>query len=146
MRNWNRFPKKLWMLYPWKHMRPSWMGIWATWCSVWHPSQWWWEVRTRWSLRSFQLKPFYDYNAGFHVFRKEGTGRALLMLWELPWHPCCLQRNRGCEGWASKKTPNCCDRPTLHLFLCLLVMPWDPGATRALSIMTLLTLDQVWVR
>ena len=30
VRHWNRLPERLWMLPPWKHLRPCWMGLWAT--------------------------------------------------------------------------------------------------------------------
>ena len=30
VRHWNRLPREMWML-PWKHSRPGWMGLSATW-------------------------------------------------------------------------------------------------------------------
>ena len=40
-------PVKLWMPPPWKHSRPGWVGLWATWSRGRCPSH-------------FQLKTFYD--------------------------------------------------------------------------------------
>jgi len=30
-------PRRLWMPHPWRPLRPSWMWLWATWCSGWWP-------------------------------------------------------------------------------------------------------------
>lgn len=30
---WNRLPRELWVLHPWKHSRLSWTGFWETWSS-----------------------------------------------------------------------------------------------------------------
>ena len=48
--------EKLWLLHPWRHSRPGWMGPWADWAGGWQscPQQW---VGTRWVLRTL---PTYD--------------------------------------------------------------------------------------
>lgn len=52
-------PEKLWMRHPQKCSKPGWIRLWPTWSSERCPCHGR-GIRTRWSLRSFQPKPFYD--------------------------------------------------------------------------------------
>ena len=33
VRHWNRLPRGWWMPHPWRHSKPGWSRLWATWCS-----------------------------------------------------------------------------------------------------------------
>jgi len=78
-------PERLWMLPLWRHSRPGWIGLWATWSSGKCPCLWQ-GFGTRWSSSSFQHKPLHDISLSPVVMDHE-----FMILWlRLPYSDVCV--------------------------------------------------------